>query len=59
MTGLNRDQIFSGFQAVIPKVEFDSSTATAGGSDGDNVGNTAVIWCFLEKSLLKNTKYIS
>ncbi len=34
MTGLNRDQIFSGFQAVIPKVEFDSSTATAGGRTG-------------------------
>jgi long-chain fatty acid transport protein len=43
MTGLNRDQIFSGFQAVIPKIEFDSSTATAGGSDGGNAGNTVVI----------------
>ena len=42
MTGLNRDQIFSGFQAVIPKVEFDSSKATAGGSDGGNAGNTAL-----------------
>ena len=46
MTGLNRDQIFSGFQAVIPKVEFDSSTATAGGSDAGNAGNTAVIPSF-------------
>jgi len=46
MTGLNRDQIFSGFQAVIPKVEFDSSKATAGGSDGGNAGNTALIPSF-------------
>jgi long-chain fatty acid transport protein len=43
MTGLERDQIFAGFQAVIPKVEFDSSTATAGGRDGGNAGNTAFI----------------
>ena len=46
MTGLNRDQIFSGVQAVIPKVEFDSSKATAGGSDGGNAGNTAIIPSF-------------
>jgi long-chain fatty acid transport protein len=43
MTGLEQDQVFAGFQAVIPKVEFDSSTATAGGSDGGNAGNTAFI----------------
>jgi len=43
MTGLDEDQIFAGFQAVIPKVEFDSSTATAGGSDGGNAGNAAFI----------------
>jgi len=43
MTGLQRDQIFSGVQAVIPRMEFDSSTATAGGSDGGNAGNTAII----------------
>jgi long-chain fatty acid transport protein len=43
MTGLDEDQIFAGFQAVIPKVEFDSSAATAGGSDGGNAGNTAFI----------------
>jgi long-subunit fatty acid transport protein len=46
MTGLNRDQIFSGVQAVIPEVEFDSSKATAGGSDGGNAGNTAIIPSF-------------
>jgi long-chain fatty acid transport protein len=46
MTGLKRDQIFSGVQAVIPRVEFDSSTATAGGSDGGNAGNTAFIPSF-------------
>lgn len=43
MTGIDEDQIFAGFQAVIPKVEFDSSAATAGGSDGGNAGNTAFI----------------
>ncbi len=46
MTGLERDQIFAGFQAVIPKIEFDSSTATAGGRDGGNAGNTAFIPSF-------------
>jgi long-chain fatty acid transport protein len=46
MTGLQRDQIFAGFQAVIPKVEFDSSMATAGGKDGGNAGNTAFIPSF-------------
>jgi long-chain fatty acid transport protein len=46
MTGLNKDRLLFGFQAVIPKVEFDSSTATAGGSDGGNAGNTAVIPSF-------------
>jgi long-chain fatty acid transport protein len=46
MTGLDEDQIFAGFQAVIPKVEFDPSTATAGGSDGGNAGNTAYIPSF-------------
>lgn len=43
MTGLDRDRLLFGFQAVMPKIEFDSSTATAGGSDGGNAGNTAVI----------------
>ena len=43
MTGIDEDQIFAGFQAVISKVEFDSSTATAGGSDGGNAGNAAFI----------------
>ena len=47
MTGLERDQIFAGFQAVIPKVEFDSSTATAGGRDGGNAGNAAA-FCRLD-----------
>ena len=46
MTGLDEDQIFAGFQAVIPKVEFDSSAAAAGGSDGGNAGNTAFIPSF-------------
>ena len=58
MTGLNRDQIFSGFQAVIPKVEFDASTATAGGSDGGNAGNTAIIPSFFYVNKLTDRTWL-
>ncbi len=43
MTGLDRDQALAGFQVVVPRLKFDSSVATAGGRDGGNAGNTAVI----------------
>lgn len=39
MTGLQEDTIVGGLQLVLPKIEFDSSVATSGGSDGDNAGN--------------------
>ncbi len=43
MTGLERDSMLAGLQVVVPKAEFDTSIATAGGGDGGNAGNTAVI----------------
>ena len=43
MTGIKRDEFLLGGQILIPNVEFDSDIATAGGSDGGNSGNTAVI----------------
>jgi len=46
MTGLEQDEILAGMQAVMPKIEFDSSVAEAGGSDGGNAGNIAAIPAF-------------
>lgn len=43
MTGIERDTIMPGFQILFPKVEFDSSIATKGGSDGGNAGAIAPI----------------
>lgn len=43
MTGLKGDQRLGGLQLIVPEVRFDSSIATAGGSDGGNAGETAVI----------------
>ena len=38
MTGLQQDEMLAGLQVVVPKIEFDSSVAEAGGSDGGNAG---------------------
>jgi len=38
MTGLKRDQVLVGNQALIPYQKFDSSIAEAGGDDGGNAG---------------------
>jgi long-chain fatty acid transport protein len=46
MTGIEEDQIFSGIQVVLPKIEFKSSIATAGGDNGGNAGNIAPIPSF-------------
>ncbi len=46
MTGLQKDDMLFGAQAVIPKVEFDSSVADKGGKDGGNAGNAVVIPSF-------------
>ena len=43
MTGLEENQMLGGLQLAIPEVRFDSSIATAGGSDGGNAGETIVI----------------
>ena len=34
MTGLEQDEMLAGLQLVVPKIEFDSSVAEAGGKDG-------------------------
>ncbi len=46
MTGITKDTILVGGQLFIPNVKFDSDIATAGGSDGGNAGNVAVIPSF-------------
>jgi len=43
MTGLERDEILSGLQFAIPSIRFDSSVATAGGSDSGNAGFVSAI----------------
>jgi long-chain fatty acid transport protein len=39
MTAINEDHILTGLMVIIPDVEFDSSVAEAGGSDGGQAGN--------------------
>jgi len=46
MTGLQQDTIMAGTQVILPKIEFDSSVATSGGSDGGNAGDIAAIPSF-------------
>ncbi len=46
MVYLQEDQVFAGFQAVIPNMEFDTSIATGGGGDGGNAGILAAIPSF-------------
>ena len=43
MTGLEQDAMMGALQLAVPEVRFDSSIATAGGSDGGNAGETIVI----------------
>ncbi len=43
MTALKGDRRMVGLQLLVPEVRFDSSIATAGGSDGGNAGDTAVV----------------
>lgn len=52
MTGLNEDSIISGLMVILPEVEFDSSIATAGGSDGGNAGNVAAVPSFFYTRVL-------
>lgn len=47
MTGIDKDQIYAGMTVVLPKIEFDPSSATtASGDDGGNAGNVAAIPSF-------------
>ena len=46
MTGLKKDEKMSGLVLLLPKVEFNSSVAEAGGSDGGNAGVAAGIPSF-------------
>ncbi len=46
MTGLELDTIVGGTTFLVPDIKFDSSVAEAGGSDGGNAGNIAVIPSF-------------
>ena len=57
MTALEEDRIFAGLQVALPKIEFDSSIATGGGSDGGNAGETAFIPSFFYlKNLSDSTR---
>jgi long-subunit fatty acid transport protein len=57
MTGLQQDTAVAGVQLIVPKVEFDSSIATAGGSDGGNAGLVSVVPShFLVKSISDDVK---
>ena len=46
MTGITEDIMLVGGQLLLPNIRFDSDIATAGGSDGGNAGNVAVIPSF-------------
>ncbi len=58
MTGINDTRILTGLQVLVPKTEFESSVAEAGGSDGGNAGNTAAIPSFFYvKTLNENWRF--
>jgi long-subunit fatty acid transport protein len=46
MTGLDKDDIVTGFQFVLPKINFDADIAEAGGGNGGNVGVKSAIPSF-------------
>jgi long-chain fatty acid transport protein len=57
MTGLEADEVEAGMEVLIPINKFDSDIATAGGSDGGNAGDPAVIpGLFVVKGLNENLK---
>ena len=57
MTALEADEAEAGMEVLIPVTKFDSDIATAGGSDGGNAGNPAVIpGLFIVKGLNENLK---
>jgi len=57
MTALEADEVQAGVEVLIPVNKFDSDIATAGGSDGGNAGDPAVIpGLFVVKGLNENLK---
>ncbi len=57
MTALEADEVEAGMEVLIPVNKFDSDIATAGGSDGGNAGQPAVIpGLFVVKGLNENLK---
>ena len=52
MTGLKEDSILGGIMLLVPKLEFESSVATAGGDDGGNAGDVAAIPSFFYTKVL-------
>lgn len=57
MTALEADEVETGMEVLIPVNKFDSEIATAGGSDGGNAGQPAVIpGLFVVKGLNDNLK---
>ncbi|MGB6279131.1 MAG: outer membrane protein transport protein [Syntrophobacteria bacterium] len=57
MTALEADEVVAGMEVLISVNKFDSDIATAGGSDGGNAGNPAVIpGLFVVKGLNENLK---
>jgi long-chain fatty acid transport protein len=52
MTGITEDSILAGMVVSTGKVEFDSSVATAGGSDGGNSLDTGIIPSFFYTRVL-------
>ena len=54
MTGINEDHILTGLMVIVPKVEFDSSVAEAGGSDGGNAGDAVGVPSFFYTHVLSD-----
>ena len=58
MTGIDDSRILTGLQVIVPKMEFESTVAEAGGSDGGNAGNMAAIPSFFYvKTLNENWRF--
>ena len=57
MTALEADEAEAGMEVLIPVIKFDSDIAEAGGSDGGNAGDPAIIpGLFVVKGLNENLK---
>ena len=52
MTGMTEDSILTGLVVSMPTLEFKSTVATRGGSDGGNAGETGVIPSFFYTKVL-------